>query len=212
MAIDGFTTAKKIASRLNKQFNRKHFDPAIVGEWCAQVEVEYVRDTDMMWEFRAVPLTVGNDKMVLLPCNVYKIIELYNEDKEFLSFNRSGNFLTEIRNRQDENSEVEIGDTIYISYKGIPVDQKTGEVIIPSGHQPMCETYCKLRMFEEDVGYGQFSGDMWGLWDRKFSGQLQAVRSSYRGITKEKLNQFQIVMGNMLPKIGRMTIETEQFD
>jgi len=212
MAIDGFTEPKYIAGRLNKIFKTKHFDEAIVGEWCAQVEVEYINDLDSMWEFRAVPLVVGNDKMVMLPCNVFKIDEVYDDNKDFLSYNRTKDgFLTDLRVETRDNEEVEIGDTIYISYHGVPINVKTGEILIPSGHQPICETYCKVRMFEEDAGYGKFSMTMWQTWDQKFSGQIQAIRSSHKNIDRTKKHHFQIIMGNMLPKIGRMTIKTEQF-
>lgn len=212
MAIDGFTSPEIITDRLNRLFKSKTFYPDIVGEWCAQVEVEYIRDLDIMWEFRGVELTVGNDKMVMLPCNVYKIDEVYTEDEKFLSYNRtSDGFLTNLKVEELNDEEVEIGDTIYISYHGVPVNTKTGDILIPSGHEPICETFCKKQAFEEDAALGKFSMSMWQSYDIKFSGQLQAVRSSHRNIDRGKRHHFQIIMGNMLPKIGRMRIKTKKF-
>lgn len=209
MAISGYVGANVIASRLNKLFQSKNFDPFLVAEWCAQVEVEYIRDIDIMWEFRAVPLTVGIEKMVLLPCNVYKIQELYDENKEFLVYNRTETHLTEVRN-MFTNEEVEEDDTIYISYSGVPVNKDTGDVLIPSGHEPICETYCMKMAFMEEALYGKVDRSIYLDWDRKFSGQIQAVRSSYRYIDSAKILKREIISGNMLPKIGRMDIKIEE--
>lgn len=209
MAVNGYVEADIIASRLNKLFQTKDFDRYLVSEWCAQVEVEYLCDIDIMWEFRAIPLTVGHDKMVLLPCNVYKIMELYDSNKDFLVYNRTETHLTEIRNMFNDE-EVKEGDIIYISFKGVPVNKDTGDILIPSGHEPICETYCMKMAFMEEALLGKVDRTIYLDWDRKFSGQIQAVRSSYRNIDKANILRREIINGNMLPKIGRMDIRTEE--
>lgn len=210
MAIENFVEANTISHRLNSQFQRKEFDPHLVEEYCAQVEVEHVKDIDIMWKFNKVPLTVGFEKMVLIPCNIYKIEELFNDSDERLNYNRTKNFLFDIINPAD-NEEVKENDVIYISYIGVPVS-KDGDILIPSGHEPACETFCKTRFFEEDALLGKININMYFRWEVKFSGQVQAIRSSFRNIDRNHLNEMNIIRGNLLPKIGQMTLLHERFE
>ena len=211
MSIPQYVKASTVAGRLNRQYSHKQFDTHLLEEYCAQVEVEYVCDVDNMWEFRSVPLTVGFEKMVLLPCNVYKIIELYNGNDERLIYNKTNTHLTNIYNESD-GEEVEEEDVLYLSYYGIPVDKDTGEILIPSGHEPMLETFCKVKVFEEDALLGKIDRNVWNMWNAQFSGQLANVRGSFRNVDRHKMERLNIIQGNMLQRIGRLPLRHEQFE
>jgi len=211
MSITPFVKADVISNRLNRQFRYKEFDPELVAEYCAQAEIEYIADVNIMNIFKSVPLTVGFQKMVLLPCNVFRILEVYNDSDPRLSYNKTATHLTHIIDLTS-GEEVEEDDTIYITYIGVPVDPKTGEILIPSGHEPALETYCKMKFFEEDALLGKIDKNMWVLWSNQFSGQVSHVKSSFRHIDRLKINNLNVIQGNMLPQIGRLPLIHEQFE
>jgi len=212
MDIKQFIKAKAISNRLNSQFkNVMTFESYLVEEYCAQVETEHICDTDLMWKFENVPLTIGHGLMVLLPCNVYRIIEVFDDGDRRLEYHKNESFLIRLRDWQTKELLKE-DDTIYISYYGIPVDVRTGELLIPSGHQPACENYCKMKFFEPGLIDGSTRPDVWQMWDQKFSNQVTAIRSAYRHIDNTKIEETNIITGNMLPMIGQMALSHKEFE
>jgi len=210
MSINQFIDSSTIAGRLNAQFKTIHFDPYLVGEYCARVEIEHVCDPDLMWRFREVPLTIGFEKMVLMPCNVYKIEDLYDDSDNHLTFDKTNTHLFNIRDKATD-VEYEEGDVVYINYIGVPVDKDTGQVLIPAGHEIACETFCKIMFFEEDRMLGIGDPNYWENLNVLFSNQVMAVRSDYRHTTNEHLQKINIIRGNMLSSIGRMPLAHEKY-
>ena len=105
MAIDQYFTGDVIANRLNSQFRFMDFDPHIVEEYCARVLIEHVNDIEFMWKFEKVPLVLGSQNMALLPCNIYRIIELFDENDELLSFSKTQTHLFNIKNKEYGDDE-----------------------------------------------------------------------------------------------------------
>jgi hypothetical protein len=211
MAIEQYVTSEVIAGRLNSQFRTFEFDRSLVAEYCARVEVEHFGDIDTMWKFEEIPLIVGFEKSVLLPCNVYRIIEVYDENEDRITYNKTNTHLFALKNITNGDDYKE-GDTVYINYIGIPVDTVTGEILIPSGHELACETFCKVKFFEEDAMLRKIDPNMWREWNILFSNQVMAAKSSYRHRDKTHDEQLNIIRGNMLAMIGRMPFSHNQFE
>lgn len=213
MAINLFSTADDIQGRLNAQWRGKDFDPQLVGQYCAEVEVEHICDVSVMWKFYKVPLEVGPSKMVLTPCNIYKIVELMDQYDERLIYNKTRTHLTNIRNAErDEDQYPDVGDTLYITYIGVPVDEETGMILIPSGHEIACETWNKIKFFEEDYANGNINGRLYETWLNTFPGQVDAIRGSFKEWDDTDLQYLNIIQGNILNMIGDMPLSHQQFE
>lgn len=189
---------------------RKHRQKTIniddVMEWCGICETRYTKDVDLMAWFVAVDLEVDTDnKRALLPCNVFRIFDVFsdeNDDSSRVEYYNTGTYLS-----LPEDYAL---DYVFITYAGIPVNE-LGEPLIIKGHENACETFCKLQIFEEDVCYGKFDKDMYLRWDDKFSGQLINAKTDMRHFDRDHFNKLIVIRGNMIPKIGVLSLYHNNF-
>lgn len=197
-----FISPEAIFDRMSILYKRVEFDRLAVIELCADCMVNVIKDSSTMALFEDIGITMTNN-MVKLPCNVFRILDVFDEDENQLEFKTNGDYLYDII---DESGDaIEDGTIVYLNYRGIPVDED-GMIVIPEWFQIPCETYCKIKLLEEDVGYGKFDKDLWMLWNTQIPGQIVAARNNFRLSSRKSIDDLNLIKYNMLQKIGDLPI------
>jgi len=206
-----FISPEVIWADLTRYIKTKEIDRYEVIELCAQVETRYIQDVDLMTSIYEVPITVINSQ-ALLPCNIFRILDVYDGYGTAIGYSLSdkGSYLNALKYINSGSDYIE--DTIYINYKGTNIDTETGFPLIIKGHENACETFCKIRLFEEDALFGKLNYTMYRNWEQQFSGQiLNALQNPYRRLVANYLKQLETIRGNMIPQIGRLELSHKKF-
>jgi len=195
-----------IAARISRAWKDKTVNLDDIMEWCAEVEVSYMKDVDKMVQFYQVDLTVDTDNHIAtLPCNVHRILDVYsdpNNSESAVNYYNDGVKL--ILNENYTQADV------YINYVGQPISDE-GEPLIIKGHENACETFCLIRLFEAESTKGQFPPQKIAEWSDKFSNQMTAARNDMRHFGRDYFMKLNIIKGNMVPKIGKIGLHHSQF-
>jgi hypothetical protein len=199
-----------IAYELSLSNKNKEWDLNTVRTWCMNCETRYIKDVDTMIEFEQIPLRYEHEQ-VLLPCNVFRILDVYRNHYEILDYKNNGAFLYDFKWKGIHRHYPE-GTAIFINYRGINIDHETGECLIVKGHEEACKLYCKLQMYEDDRNMGRFPKDIYAQWEEQFSGMYMAARSNYQHKDRKKIDNLTIIRGNMVPKIGSLVLHNQQFN
>jgi len=206
-----FISPEVIWADLTRYITTKEISVYDVVELCAQVETRYIQDIDLMTNIYEVPLTVINSQ-ALLPCNIFKILDIYDGYETPIDFSLSatGAYLTGLKYQNSGSNYTD--DTVYINYKGTNLDPETGYPLIAKGHENACETFCKIRLFEEDALFGKINMSMYANYQQQFSGQISnALQNPYRQQVANYLKNIETIRGNMIPQIGRLELSHKKF-
>lgn len=196
---------KVVFTNLQRIFKKKAFQEEDILNWCQEVEQLFVSDPDAMVQYLRIPLNVNSNRRVILPSNVFKLIDVYepvdvNQPDEtglHIGFRKMPGGL--VINRDIE------GNRVMINFWGTPLDDDCMP-LIQRAHQPACETYCKIQSFEEDMALGKINQNLYFDWKQRFDGQIQGVKGGVEGWSSEDWAKMTIVMGDMLPRIGYMPL------
>ena len=205
-----FVSPLAIHYMLSQMYKTIEFDETFVSELCADCMINHIKDINVMIDFKGIGVDMSR-QMVKIPCNVFRILDAYDEDDNPLNVYNNGAYLYNITDKYGE--ALDDGDTVYLNYKGIPVDED-GIVMIPEWQKAACETYCKIKLTEEMVGMGKFDKQLWMLWNQQLPGQCVAARSQFRMRTRKDLDDFNIVRYNMVHsgKIGDLPIKQKMYN
>jgi hypothetical protein len=192
------------------KYRRKVFYEDNFLTWCARVETEVIPDVDLMTPFEDIPIEVTNN-MLQLPCNLFKLEDVYDDNEEMLSYyNNNGFYLYNMKDKS--GNPIAEGSTIHLNYEGTNIDLKTGTPLCAKGHEFICETFCKLQAFEEDVSLKNFSSELYGLWLNSLSGLVAAAKQDiYQHKTRQDNDRITVIKGNMIPMIGNLPLKHKQF-
>lgn len=204
-----YVTADVIAYELGREFKSKKWDIGDVRTWCGIVETRYIKDIETMIQFDEIDLCVMNN-MLLLPCNVFRLLDVYESRNKKLTYKNNGAYLYDFRYNGIKQTYPN-GFKLYLNYVGINIDETTGELLIVKGHEEACKTFCKIEAFTEDVAYGRFSKDLWYLWKEEFSGQFKASRYNIQHKSRLDIDNLNIIRGNMIPKIAGIELYHEMY-
>jgi hypothetical protein len=189
-----YTTAKTIYDRLNMSFRKKMAGVPLrhVIEWCATVEIEYIRDYPQFVQNRDVELNVNNYR-ALLPCNIYKLERVVDKyDSPIFKYGNNGSYLF------FDNIEKPIQEGIVkINFLGIPIDDDKMPLIL-KGHEESCYHYCVLQIFQEDEAEGKVSPNFMQKKADEFNISVQADRASHRHISDNERALYRRAMVNMI--------------
>lgn len=206
-----FYSPELIYKRLARTFHSREFHLDDIIELCGECETSYIKDMEAMITINSVPLTVTNGN-VLLPCNVFTILDVYDESKKPITYTplTTGAYISNLKYYRTETEVTD--ETVYINYIGSPIDE-AGNPLIIKGHENACETFCKIRLFEEDAIFGKINANLWGRWNMQFSGQLANARSNPRRHSAVLyLKNLEVIRYDLLPKIGKVSLSHEFLD
>jgi hypothetical protein len=203
-----YVSHKVIYADLSRKFKDKLFEEDDIIEWVGICESRYTHDIDMMFKFTEVPLTVqtiGNRPMAKLPCNIFRLLDVYTSSdwKSTQEHYNNGEYLI-----------LPDGYTlqyVFINYIGTPISDD-GEPLIVKGHENAVETFIKLQAFEEDWINQSISPTVYGTWQQMFSGQIQNSKYTFRHFDRSYFEKLMIIHGNSVPKIGTLPLYNNQFN
>jgi hypothetical protein len=191
-----YTSHKEIVKRLSKKFKTIDFDTETIHDWCAEAENDILRDSDYFQKFVEIPLEIKSKRLVTLPCNIHSIIDVYFKGGTRPRFFHNGNNIT-------LSTETDI-DTLYIDYKGTPVDPNSGDVLIMRGHELFCEWTCIKNISLEKYLNGEIDGQRWSVIDEELYRAENIAVQDMRRMTRKDFEDMEIINGNMLPMIGQV--------
>ena len=200
-----YISHKAIAADITRVYKNKPVNLDDILEWCSQVETRYAIDVDKMVLYLKVPLEVDletSPPQALMPCNVFRLLDVFNDGEEYTNYYNNGSYLILPANYNEEY--------VYLNFVGTAISDE-GDPLIIKGHENACETFCKIRLFEEDVAYGRFNQQMWAMWKEEFSGQVAASKCDMRHFDRQHFNKLNIIHGNMIPKIGGVRLYHKNF-
>jgi hypothetical protein len=198
-----YVTAENILARLATKVKNKNYSIEEIVQWCAECTIEIVGNPLSMYTYNKVKLYVEKNK-ALLPCNLYRLYDVYDvneyrhrdyfNDGTHLIFPFPYSFQTDESNRQ----------FVYVNYKGIAVDPKTGWPLILRGHELACEAYCIKQLYREDYYSGKIPQHVWADISFEASNQCAAANNGFRHETNDDMRQIMLMVHNMIPRMSEL--------
>lgn len=198
-----YTTHQEIYSRLSLTHKHKQFTPLEIAQWCAECSVEVIGDIDRMERYVGIRLPVV-DKKAMVPCNLYRILEVFDNNLRRIEYRHDGVYL-------DFHGSF-TGTDIYITYMGVPVDTETGYPLIKKGHEKACEAYCVYKMYYEDFLAGRLDATRWGFVVEDMNNQVSAAGSPVRHMDRKDFERINKIHGQLFMRPGWISLYDFQFN
>lgn len=194
--------------------SHKHlaFDIWDLVEWCSEA-IKNVGNFESFHHY--IPeheplchLKIKN-KQAMLPCNVYRLLRVYHRGVPMnnTDYIRNDNYLRFVRhhddwdeNDMDEDDDDFIPRRVTIEFIGIPVD-KEGFPIIDEIMIQACYWYCLKMMMTEDFLLGKVSPVAFNYLEEQYGKYVQKAKSSFKNTTRNDMDEIQMIMHNMIPKL-----------
>lgn len=197
---------KLVLAKMQSRLKSYTFDETDVMNWCQEVEKE-IGDVESMVQYIEVSIPVDNYTMATLPCNIFKIYDIYSKPQDHksvvnFSYGKDGRNIY-------INSELRL-NKIYINYVGNPVN-KDGIPLIVRTHEMACVYYCLYNSLMEDALLGNVDKQMWMLFNQRASNFIAQAVGSLRNMTNDDWNKLNIIQGNQVPRIGNIKLLNTNF-
>jgi len=198
-----YTTAEQIMQRLAMEpaLRDKDFNIDEVVQWCAECTIEVIGSPVAMYNYQKVALKV-RENLALLPCNVYRLLDVFsNGDRRYSNYQNDGVHLIFSSNFVPVDIDKDGDRVIFINYRGIAVDNKTGYPLILKGHEIACISYCKWKLYELDYMNNRIDQNRWNYIVMQKQDQCQAANNGIRHETNDDMRRMLTVTWNMIPKL-----------
>lgn len=196
-----------IMASLARSHKRKNWLDAEIMEWCQECLNNIITDIETMATYieigLAVPQTGPDKNMVYTPCNIFRLLDVFNSSGSRIDYSYNGSYII----LPSDNTLTEI----FINYKGTPIDDD-GIPLIPKTQQLACETYCKIKAYEEDVAYGDFNGEIWMNWKNELPNMIAAGKNDWRFMDRHAIDKLNIIHGNLVPVIANIKLVHKEFE
>lgn len=181
--------------------------------WCTQCvrDILSVNNIDVMWKFIDIPITFTN-KVATVPQNIIRILSLYT-DKEYPK-TTAVSYRALYGSSSTETSVVYTGDnmilpsdmdytTLYLTYYGTPVDEDTGDILIPRVFDLAVEAYCTYNMYLEDIMLGKLNNNAIQILINDKNNEMgAAMYKKFTLMTVDQITREIEYHGDLLPQIG----------
>ncbi len=158
-------------------------------EWVMDCEINHIAAVRDWTLFVDVPLEM-DQKKALLPCNVYKLLEV-RKGGDFIKFHNNGTYIFLNENYAD----------LTITYRGIAV-MEDGTPVIVRGHEDACARFCIMNHFEEDFAFGKMDQTRYGFIQDKWYEARDNARASLRHLTRNEIEELLQINADMIPLLG----------
>lgn len=192
---------EKIFARLAGIYKKKMNEVSIgtIAEWCAEIEVEVLGHYSQFIRYDKHEITVVDGK-ALLPCNIHRLLDVYNSSNtRIMRYHNNGVYIS----FSEYGGSVADGSTLYINYKGIPIDSETGFPLFLRGHEQACYTGCVLRLHEEDYSMGKMRGDVYETMQTKYEVALRSANTGFRHVSRNDMKDYLAVVCNAIQKVNK---------
>lgn len=197
-----YTTYKDIYNRLKSRLKGKPIDEMDIALWCSECEIEHIGDVDKFQHITEYELSVSNYK-ALLPCDVYRILNVYTDSKYEVPNKHDGAYLLFDPSMKET--------TLYLDYYGIASDPDTGFPLIKKGHEAACEAYCLTSIYYEDFINGNIDGQRWGFMVQDRDNKIGGARGSIRHKSKLDVERATRAYHTMFARSGDVTIHSNRY-
>jgi hypothetical protein len=199
-----YTSYLDIAQRLAKTHPNKSnlLQPQDVASWCAEVETQMIGDIEAFRTYVDQKFIVSSNRQVLVPCNVYKILDVFRDPGTYYSridYYNNGSYLN-FSTTQTFPKDTDGNDVIYINYKGIAVDSETHYPLIKKGHERACEAYCMTKIYYEDFLNGKINIQAWSELHQELDNALLTAKRPFKDMDNQKMLEIQYIRSNMVFK------------
>lgn len=160
-------------------------------EWVMDCEINHIANMSEWTLFVDISLEV-DQKKALLPCNVYKLLEV-RDGGEMIKYFYNGTYLFLDKNYTD----------LTITYRGLTV-LEDGTPLILRGHEVACARFCIVNLFEEDYVSGKLDGQRFGYLNQKWYEERDKAISSMRNLTRNDIRDMLMINANMKPVLGHI--------
>lgn len=199
MNTNKYFTAKEIYNRLSMTHKKKMRGVPLrnIVEWCATVEIEYIKDFAQFVEVIGHEVKVSNYRGKL-PCNIFKLENVYTpENKRLFNYGYNGTYLF------FEREEIKTG-TVLIDYRGIPLSDEDNLPLLLTGHEEACTKYCIYQLYQEDFAEGKVSSFFIQSIQAEFNDAVDDSRSSHRHMTGDDRHRFLMALSNIVSNVNRV--------
>jgi hypothetical protein len=193
-----YTNHFEILNRVSKKFKNEEFNSDEIHDWCAELENDILREHDYFIKFIKTPLKIIAKRYITLPCNIHSLIDVYTENSYRPKFMHIGSRI-ELFTESDDKF-------LYIDYKGTPINEDTGDVLILRGHELACEWHCIKNHFIEAYLNGKLDGQRWQVINDEYENSVAVATMDMRRMTKRDFNVMEALLGNKLAFIGRVPL------
>ena len=187
-----FTKAILIYSRLTSKTKGKQIDKNDIIEWCAQCEVEEIRDSSEWFLYKDLVLDIHKHN-ALVPCNLYRLLDVMDMYWNRIPYYNDGTYI-----RMDSKF---YGKQIRINYYGLPIDPD-GRPLIVKGHEKACEYFCMKQIMEEDFLTGKLNNVQWQYILSEYDDGLQKAWHSIQNLSRNEMEEISRIKHNMTAKPG----------
>lgn len=191
-----YASVKSVAARIARNVKGKEFDIYDVAEWSGECETDEIGMYEAFVKYRNVCVDVKHNK-AYLPCNIYRILSVYEGKCKIPKYQWDGAYL---RFNMDDPSTFGQEYQISIDYLGIAVDNQ-GLPMIMDGHQEACYWYCMTKLYFEDYMNGMIDENRYMFMQSQLGKYVDKVKSSFRYVTRDDMNDIQRIMHNLIPKV-----------
>lgn len=201
-----YTTVDDVIGDIARIIKQKTINREDVMAWSFELLTDIIPDVDSMVKYRDIPLDVvaGLKPTALLPCNVHMLEDVYSSlnSTEGINYITNGTYLY-----LDESYTL---DTVYVSYVGLRI-LDNGDPAILKTHKQACVWFSIHNMYMEDYLNNKLNGQQWGEIVRNKDMQISAAKHSFRNWTTDDFRKMDIILGNLVPKIGTSTLKHKRF-
>jgi hypothetical protein len=181
-----YLTARTIANKIARDYKDTTFELGDVMEWCAEAEKK-IGQFEAFVRIKASGTVVN--KKFKLPCDVYRILSVYN-GKCKVDYQNDGCYL----NVQDDDY------ILTLTYLGFPTDPD-GFPIIKKGHEDACYWYCMQKLLFPDFMVGRIDINRWQYIQQEWGKQWQKARANYRDMSRNDMDEIAMIVCNIIPHV-----------
>lgn len=202
-----FTTPETVYHKVARKLKGETINKYDIEEMCFHAEANYLADAEMLGKF--VDFEIEIDKTTrqgLLPCNILRLVEVYNENEEPISYSIIG--------VADQPSRIKIDESdlkVYVSYIGINVDEN-GLPLIRTSHIDALEAYCIKELIEADVLIGKKPFQLLERYEMKFSNMVVGLKQNWDFKDHQTHNKIDAIRYNMIPVAARRRLLHKTFE
>lgn len=200
-----YITAHTIGSRIARNNKTIEFDIYDIVEWCAEAEIN-IGDFEGFQRYNNVSITV-KDKKALLPCNVYRLLQVKGAGSAVYNYENNGTYLIFQDNSSQGSSSAganppNTGELqLFIDYLGIPIDPDTNFPLIKDGHQEACYWYCMTKLMLEDYLNRKIDEGRWAFIQGQYGKYVQKAKSGFQYVSRDDMDKMAMIVTNMIPRI-----------
>lgn len=191
-----YVSVKNVAARIARNVKGKEWDIYDIAEWCGECHTDEIGMYEGFRKYRSVKLTVFHNK-AYVPCNVYRILSVHKNNCSIPKYHWDGAYL---RFNFDDPSTFSSKYQIELDYLGVAVDDE-GLPMILEGAQEACYWYCMTKLYFEDYMNGLTPENRYMFLQDRMGHYVNRVKSSFRHITRDDMNEIQRIMHNLVPKV-----------